>query len=81
MNYETLATSHELQQFRHVVDEAFGFFPAQAGVGDGFAICAFTDLLIAVFDIAFNHQAFDQLLDVSLMFAAVDDVLGDTDLF
>ena len=42
-----LSTSH----VGKVKDKALGLFPAQAGVGDGFAVHAIADFLRAVFDI------------------------------
>ena len=49
---------------RKVEDETLGLFPAEAGVGDRLTVYALADLLCAVFDIAFDHEAFDELFDV-----------------
>lgn len=66
--------------FGDVVEKLLGFLPAQAGVGDGFAIDVVVDCLGAVFDVAFNHQTFDKVVDVLAVAAAVEDFLGDTNL-
>ena len=47
-----------------VVDEAFGVFPAEAGICDGFAVNAASNLLVSFNDIAFDHHTFYQLVDV-----------------
>ena len=56
--------------FRYVVDQPFGFFPAEARVGDGLAVDAFAYLLGAVLDVTFHHEAFYQGADVRVVFAA-----------
>ena len=38
------------------------------------------DCLGAIFDIAFNHQTFNQVVDILAVAAAVKDFFGDTDL-
>ena len=47
-----------------IVDEAFGVFPAEAGICDGFAVNAASNLLVSFNDIAFDHHTFYQLVDV-----------------
>ena len=70
-----------LAAFCDFVDELFAVFPAEAGVGDGAAVYAFADLLAAFFDVAFDHEAFYQVMNVFGVFAAVEYFSGDTDLF
>lgn len=41
-----------------IVDEAFGVFPAEAGICDGFAVNAASDFLVSFNDIAFDHHTF-----------------------
>ena len=69
-----------LQQVGHVVDELFGLFPAQAGVGDGLSIDALANLLAAVLQIAFDHDALDHGFQLSIVPAAVKHLPGDADL-
>ncbi len=47
-----------------IVDEAFGVFPAEAGICDGFAVNAASNLLVSFNDIAFDHHTFYQLVNV-----------------
>ena len=47
-----------------MVYQFFRFFPAKAGVGNGFSINMLADFLAARFDIALNHQAFYQLMNL-----------------
>ena len=48
----------------NVVDESFGIFPAKAGIGNGSAVDTFAHLLAAFFDIAFNHDTLNQLVNI-----------------
>ncbi len=48
--------------FRNFQNEPPGIFPAQAGVGDGFAVGTFADFLAAFFNVAFDHDAPDEVL-------------------
>jgi hypothetical protein len=40
--------------FGNIVDQLLALFPTQAGIGNGFPVAAFADLLVAVFNIAFK---------------------------
>ena len=53
------------------VNKFFGLFPAEAGVGDRFTVNALTDLLCTVFDVAFDHETLDQLLDIGILTATL----------
>lgn len=66
--------------FSDIEKKPFCFLPAQAGVRDGFAIDVVVNCLGAVFDIAFNHQTFDKVVDILAVAAAVEDFFGDTNL-
>ena len=70
-----------LQFFRDIQNQLFSFLPAQAGIGDGLAEDMLISLLGTVFQITFDHQSLDQPLNGGVLVAAVDDILGDTDLF
>lgn len=48
------------------INQLFGGCPAEAGVGNGFAINAFAHLLTAVFDVTFNHQTLNQTVNVRI---------------
>ena len=67
-------------QFRELEDKGAALFPAEAGVGDGFAVDAFADLLTAIFDVALDHEAFHDAGDDRGVAAAGHDVFGDADL-
>ena len=67
--------------FCNIVDKSFGFCPAEAGVSDGLTVYAFSDLLCAVFDVAFDHEALDKLLDIRVVATAMENFLGNTNLF
>ena len=66
--------------FRDGIDQLFGILPSQAGIGDGFAVDVIVDSLISLFDIALDHDAFDQSPDVVGAGAAVEHFLYDADL-
>lgn len=65
---------------RDFVDQPFGFFPAEAGVCDGFAVAAFADLLAAVFDVALDHQTANKAVKVAVVANAVKNFFTDADL-
>ena len=67
-------------KFCELEDKGAALFPAEAGVGDGFAIDAFADLLTAIFDVALDHEAFHDAGDIRGVAAAGHDVFGDADL-
>ena len=69
-------------QFRYLVDQPFGFLPAQAGIGDGFAVnvLAAADLLGSGLQIAFDHEALYQGIDPWIVVAASQYLPGDSDL-
>ena len=69
-----------LQFFRQVKQQSFRLFPAQAGVGNRFAIDAVMHALSTVLDIAFNHQTLDDSVDVRVQLAGLHDILGNADL-
>lgn len=65
---------------RNLVDQSLGFFPAEAGVCDGFAVAAFADFLTAVFDVALDHQTANKAVKVAVVANTVKDFFADTDL-
>ena len=63
------------------VEKFLGFFPSETWIGNGFTINMITaNLLITWFNIAFNHQSFDQLVKFWINNAAVQDFFGNTNL-
>ena len=64
----------------NVVYELSGFFPAEAGVGDGAAVDVAADFLAAGLDIAFDHDALYQAPDIHGVVSAVKNLLHDPDL-
>ena len=62
-----------------IVDQTLTVFPAQTGIGDGLAVTAGTHLLVT-FDVALDHDALDQLMQIGAEFTAVHDFFGDSDL-
>ena len=55
-----------LNSFRNIIQQSFGIFPSEAGIGDGFAvnmICT-ANFLVAFNNVAFNHDTLDKLADV-----------------
>ena len=69
-----------LQFFRQVKQQSFRLFPTQAGVGNRFAVDAIMHALSTVLDIAFNHQALDDSVDISIQLAGMHNILGNADL-
>ena len=69
-----------LQFFRQVKQQSFRLFPAQAGVGNRFAIDAVMHALSTVLDIAFNHQALDDSVDVRVQLTGMHDILSNANL-
>lgn len=70
-----------LQAFRHIVDQSLGGFPSEAGIGYGFAVAVFADLLAALLNVAFNHNALDHIADLLGVTAAVKNLFYDAHLF
>lgn len=58
----------------------FPFFPAQAGVCNRFAVNAVMHALSTVLDIAFNHQALDDSVNISVQLTGMHDILRNADL-
>ena len=50
----------------NVVDQFFGILPAETGVCDGFSVDTAAYLLVSFLDIALDHNALDQLMDVGV---------------
>lgn len=46
------------------INEFFGGCPAETGIGNGFTVNAFANLLAAVLYIAFNHQTLNQAVNI-----------------
>lgn len=69
-----------LQAVGHLIKKTFGVIPAQTWIGDGFAVAVLADLLAARFDIALNHDAFDEIADIIRMAAAVEYLFYNPDL-
>ena len=58
----------------------FPFFPSPDRVGNRFAIDAVMYALSTVLDIAFNHQALDDSVDVRVQLTGMNNILSDADL-
>lgn len=69
-----------LHQVRDFVNQPFRLFPAQAGVGDGFAVGAAVNLLVAVFYIAFYHKALDKVVNACIIGSVLQDFPDDAAL-
>ena len=54
-----------LPKFREVIDELFGFLPADAGVGDGDPIYPALGLLVAVEEVGLDHQPLDHAVNIA----------------
>ena len=63
------------------VDEVLALFPAEAGVGDGFAVFLTVGGLAAVNQIRFHHESLDQFGDAFVMAHAVQYLGGNARLF
>ena len=61
-------------------EKTLSLLPAKAGIGDGFSINMIMDFLAAIFDVALDHQPFDQFVDVVAVTAAVKYFFCNTDL-
>ncbi len=53
-----------LHLFRKLENQFFGILPAEARIGNGFAVHAAVGRLRAFFDVGLDHQAFDDCTDV-----------------
>ena len=67
--YESISKPYLLQHFSGLEYHALGLFPAQAGISDALAVNASVQRLIAVFDIALNHEALYEFFDVRIVSA------------
>ena len=65
-----------------IIDQRFGFLPAETGVGDRLSVDVAVRIyrLRAVLDVALDHETFYELLDVRVVAAAMQYLLGDADL-
>ena len=70
-----------LYKLRKLENKLLCLFPAKTRISDRFAEDMLAGSLRAVFQIAFNHQSLHQSLDISIFIAAVNDILGNADLF
>jgi len=57
-------TFHPLYHLCQFLDQTFTLGPAQTGIGNGTSVHTGADFLAAVFNIAFDHDAFHQLPDI-----------------
>ena len=64
-----------------IQNESFRLFPAKAWIGDRFAEDMIAGSLRAVLKVAFDHQTLDKALDRFVLIPAVNNILGDSDLF
>ena len=53
-----------LHLFRKLENQFFGVLPAEARIGNGFAVHAAVGRLRAFFDVGLDHQTFDDCTDV-----------------
>src|SRR5574344_120068 len=60
-----------------IEDESFCFFPAKAWIGDRLAIDTFRDLLTAILDVGFNHQALHKPSHIGTVPGTVEYLLGN----
>ena len=64
-----------------IEDHSLGLVPSKTRVGDRFAVAATVDCLIAVLDVALDHEALDHALELLVIAACRHDLLDDTRLF
>ena len=64
----------------HFIQQTLGIIPSQTRVGDGFSVDVFADFLAAWFDVALDHDSFDEVTDIVGVTTAVEYFLDDTDL-
>lgn len=70
-----------LRFFRDAVKQLFGVFPTEAGVCDGFTVDHLrANLLRALEEVAFNHDALDELVYGGVVRTAVQHLADDADL-
>ena len=69
-----------VQVIRNLVQQPLRIIPSQAGIGDGLAVAVFPDFLAAGLNVALNHKALYQILDIAGVAAAVEHFLGYTNL-
>ena len=64
----------------NLVNKTLGIFPSKTGICNGFSVAVFPYLLIAFFNIAFNHNALDKGIQISRVAAAVKHFFYNADL-
>ena len=65
-----------LYVFRNLIKQSFRICPSKTGVGDRLPVAVLADFLAAWLNVAFDHQALDQILDLSRMSSAVKNFFG-----
>ena len=79
--FPRLARQEKSKKISYFENKLFGLFPAEAWVCDGLAVDMLIYLLVAVLDVAFDHEALDKLADVLVVAAVVENLVDDTWLF
>ena len=70
-----------LTQFCNGIEKLFRIFPAKTGICNRFSVYMVrSDLLRAFYQVAFDHDALNQLLDICRDQTAVQNFFDDTDL-
>ena len=70
----------QLHHIGEVEDQPFGLFPAKARVGDRLTVTAAVDRLIAVLNVALDHEALDHALELLVIAARRHDLFDNTRL-
>ena len=68
--------------FSDFINQAFSIFPSKARICDGLTVnMVRADILASFYDVAFDHDTFDQLFQFRIVIAAVKNFTYNTDLF
>ena len=70
----------DLCKFSDFKNESFCIIPSKTWICDGFSVNAFANLLAAFFDVALDHDALYEVLDIGINAAGVEYLFYDPDL-
>ena len=71
-----------LALFSYLIKQFLGIIPSKTRVGDGFTVNHIrADLLVAFFEVTFDHYTFDKFVKIRIIAAAVKNLACNSYLF